>query len=88
MTTKKKFIYMQFLKLNNDLFVLTNKYIFPDFYDAIDILFYFSYNLLDPNKQIQVIDDILEINNVEVNDEHFGKVCDLIIDFVNLLNGL
>jgi len=88
MTTKKKFIYMQFLKLNNDLFVYTNKYIFPDFIDVIDILFYFSYNLLDPNKQIQVIDDILEINNVEVNDEHFGKVCDLIIDFVNLLNGL
>ena len=88
MTTKKKFIYMQFLKLNNDLFVLTNKYIFPDFIDVIDILFYFSYNLLDPNKQIQVIDDILEINNVEIDDEHFGKVCDLIIDFVNLLNGL
>ena len=88
MTTKKKFIYMQFLKLNNDLFVYTNKYIFPDFYDAIDILFYFSYNFLDPNKQIQVIDDILEINNVEIDDLHFGKVCDLIIDFVNLLNGL
>jgi len=88
MTTKKKFIYMQFLKLNNDLFVYTNKYIFPDFIDVIDILFYFSYNLLDPNKQIQVIDDILEINNVEIDDLHFGKVCDLIIDFVNLLNGL
>ena len=88
MTTKKKFIYMQFLKLNNDLFVLTNKYIFPDFIDVIDILFYFSYNLLDPNKQIQVIDDILEINNVEIDDVRFGKVCDLIIDFVNLLNGL
>jgi len=88
MTTKKKFIYMQFLKLNNDLFVYTNKYIFPDFIDVIDILFYFSYNLFDPNKQIQVIDDILEINNVEIDDLHFGKVCDLIIDFVNLLNGL
>ena len=88
MITKKQFIFMQLLKLNNDIFVYTNKCIFPDFYDAIDILFYFSYNFLDTNKQIQVIDDILEINNVEVNDEHFGKVCDLIIDFVNLLNGL
>ena len=88
MTTKKKFIFMQFLKLNNDLFVYTNKCIFPYFDDAIDVLFYFSYNFLDPTKQIQAIDDILEINNVEVNDEHFGKVCDLIIDFVNLLNGL
>ena len=88
MTTKKKFIFMQFLKLNNDLFVYTNKCIFPYFDDAIDVLFYFSYNFLDPTKQIQAIDDILEINNVEVNDEHFGKVCDLIIEFVNLLNGL
>ena len=73
MITKKQFIFMQFLKLNNDLFVYTNKCIFPYFDDAIDVLFYFSYNFLDPTKQIQAIDDILEINNVEVNDEHLEK---------------
>ena len=36
----------------------------------------------------QVIDDILEINNIFLDYEVFEKVCDVVIEFIILLNQL
>jgi len=36
----------------------------------------------------EVIDNILEINNIEIDDEVFEKVCDIVIDFLILLKQL
>ena len=36
----------------------------------------------------QVIDDLLKLNNIYLDDEVFEKVCDVVIEFIILLNQL
>ena len=88
MTTKKSLIIVKYLKLVEELKLITGKNIFPEFIDAIDIIFYFGYNFMKQSEYCQVIDDLLELNDIFLNDEVFEKVCDLVIDFIILLNQL
>jgi len=88
MTTKKSLIIIKYLKLVEEIKLITGKNIFPEFIDAIDIIFYFGYNFMKESEYCQVIDDILEINNIYLDDEVFEKVCDLVIEFIILLNQL
>jgi len=88
MISKKNLIINQYLQMNNQLNNYIQQNIFPDFIDVVDLIFYFNYNFLDPSQYVQTVDNILEINKIEIDDELFGKVCDLIIGFVNLLNRL
>ena len=43
---------------------------------------------MNPKEDVQTIDNMLEINNIDIDDDVFGKVCDIIIDFLNLLRSL
>ena len=88
MTTKKSLIIIKYLKLVEEIKLITGKNIFPEFIDAIDIIFYFGYSFMKESEYSQVIDDLLELNNIFLNDEVFEKVCDLVIDFIILLNQL
>ena len=88
MISKKNFIISQYLKMNSQLNVYINQNIFPDFIDVVDLIFYFNYNFIDQSQYVQTIDNILEINKIVIDDDQFGKVCDLIIDFINLLKRL
>ena len=88
MTTKKSLIIIKYLKLVEEIKLITGKNIFPEFIDAIDIIFYFGYNFMKESEYCQVIDDILEINNIYLDDEVFEKVCDVVIEFIILLNQL
>ena len=88
MVSKKSLIIEQYLKMNKDIKHLIEKNIFPEFWDVIDILFFFNYNFLKPDEDVQTIDNMLEINNIDIDDEVFGSVCDIIIDFLNLLRSL
>ena len=88
MTTKKSLIIIKYLKLVEEIKLITGKNIFPEFIDAIDIIFYFGYSFMKESEYCQVIDDILELNNIYLDDEVFEKVCDLVIDFIILLNQL
>ena len=88
MTTKKSLIIIKYLKLVEEIKLITGKNIFPEFIDAIDIIFYFGYSFMKESEYCQVIDDILEINNIYLDDEVFEKVCDLVIEFIILLNQL
>ena len=88
MITKKDLIITQYLKMNYDLKHYTQQNIFPDFYDVVDILFYFQYNFMMVEHPPEKIEDLLLIHNIVLDDERFGKVCDLIIDFINLLSRL
>ena len=88
MVSKKSLIIEQYLKMNKDIKDFIEKNIFPEFWDVIDILFYFNYNFLKPDEDVQTIDNILEINNIDIDDEVFGSVCDIIISFLNLLRTL
>ena len=88
MTTKKSLIIIKYLKLVEQIEIITGKNIFPEFIDAIDIIFYFGYSFMKESEYCQVIDDILEINNIYLDDEVFEKVCDVVIEFIILLNQL
>ena len=88
MVSKKSLIIENYLRMNEDIKTLIKMNIFPEFWDAIDILFYFSYNFLKPDDDVQTIDNMLEINNIDIDDDVFGSVCDKIIDFLNLLRSL
>ena len=46
MSSKKSLIITKYLKLVEDIVVITNKNIFPDFNDVIDIVFYFNYTFM------------------------------------------
>ena len=88
MTTKKSLIIIKYLKLVEEIKLITGKNIFPEFIDAIDIIFYFGYSFMKESEYCQVIDDLLELNNIFLDDEVFEKVCDLVIEFIILLNQL
>jgi len=88
MVSKESLIIEQYLKMNKEIKDLIEKNIFPEFWDVIDILFYFNYNFLKPDEDVQTIDNMLEINNIDIDDDVFGSVCDIIIDFLNLLRSL
>jgi hypothetical protein len=88
MTTKKSLIIIKYLEVVDKIKLIIGKNIFPDFIDAIDIIFYFTYNFMNESGYCQTIDDILEINNIFLDDELFEKVCDIVIDFIILLKQL
>ena len=88
MITKRNLIISQYLQMNSQLNNYIQQNLFPDFTDVIDLIFYFNYNFIDQSQYVQTIDNILEINKIEIDDELFGKVCDSIIGFVNLLKRL
>ena len=93
MITKKQLIITQYLKMNYDLKHYIHQNIFPDFYDVVDILFYFilfyfQYNFMMVEHTAEKIEDLLLIHNIVLDDERFGKVCDITIDFLKLINRL
>ena len=88
MITKKRLIITQYLKMNYDLKHYLHQNIFPDFYDVVDILFYFQYNFMMVEHTAEKIEDLLLIHNIVLDDERFGKVCDIIIDFLKLISRL
>jgi hypothetical protein len=64
MVNKKSLIIEQYLKMIKDIETLIEKNIFPEFWDVIDIIFYFNYNFLKPDEDVQTIDNMLEINKL------------------------
>ena len=86
--TKKILIIEKYLSMVEELRKILLIDIFPEFYDVIDILFYFNYNFLMVDHTAEKIEDILEINNISLDDNEFGIVCDIIFDFIILLKTL
>ena len=79
--------YLSMIKKLKELFIFN---IFPYFDNVTDIIFYFSYNfVLNCNHIPEKIEEILELNYYKIeDDDEFGKVCDIIIEFINLLDSL
>ena len=88
MKTKKHIIIEKYLLMIQELNKILNVDIFPEFNNPIDILFYFQYNFLMVPHPAEKIEDILEINSICLDDEAFGIVCDIILDFLILLKTL
>ena len=81
---------MKYLELNQDLKQYCVYDLFPQFTNAIDIIFYFSYNFnMNCPHYAEKIEELLELNNYNIEDlDQFMSICGLIIDFINLLNSL
>ena len=88
MSSKKSLIIIKYLKLVEDIEKYTFINIFPDCNDVVDIIFYFNYTFIKEFYFYQIVDDILEINKIELGDEEFGIVSDLILEFIIFLKNL
>ena len=90
MNNRKSIIIKEYFIMINKLKELGIINIYPDFDNVTDIIFYFSYNfVLNCNHIPEKIEETLEINNYKIEDDNeFGKVCDIIINFINVLNSL
>ena len=90
MASRRSLIIRGYLTMNKKLKELFIFNIFPDFDNVTDIIFYFSYNFVMDCQHIpEKIEEILELNNYKIEDDNeFGKVCDIIINFINILNSL
>ena len=64
---------------------ILNFNIFPEFYDVVDIVFYFQYSFMMVQHPPEKIEDLLEINNIKLDDNTFGDVSEIILDFIFLL---
>ena len=67
---------------------ILNLDIFPEFYDVVDILFYFQYNFMMVPHPPEKIEDLLEINNIKLDDNTFGDVSEIIMEFINSISRL
>ena len=90
MNSRRSLIIRNYLTMIKKLKELSIINIFPDFDNVNDIIFYFSYNFVMDCQHIpEKIEDILELNSYKIeDDEYFGQVCDIIIEFINLLDSL
>ena len=90
MVSKKSLIISEYCKMINQLREHKIINIFPSFENVSDIIFYFSYTfVMNCNHPPEKIEEILELNHYKIEDDiEFGKVCDIIIEFINLLNSL
>ena len=85
MISKKQLIIRKYLLMVEQLRKILNVDIFPEFYDVVDILFYFQYSFLMVQHPPEKIEDLLEINNIKLDDNTFGDVSEIILDFIFLL---
>ena len=85
MTTKKQLIIKKYLLMVEQLRKILNLDIFPEFYDVVDILCYFQYNFMMVPHPPEKIEDLLEINNIKLDDNTFGDVSEIIMEFIFLL---
>jgi hypothetical protein len=85
MISKKQLIIKKYLLMVEQLRKILNVDIFPEFYDVVDILFYFQYSFLMVQHPPEKIEDLLEINNIKLDDNTFGDVSEIILDFIFLL---
>jgi predicted nucleic acid-binding protein len=90
--TRKELIIENYLILKSALEEFIDGSLFPslDDYDITDIVYYL--NLYFPkNKEEEYINTIEKLMNqkgIQINDDDFTTVVNLIIDFINFLNNL
>jgi hypothetical protein len=88
MITKKQLIIRKYLLMVKQLKKILHVDIFPEFTNVIDILFYFQYSFMMCNHPPEKIEDLLEINNIKLDDNTFGDVSEIILDFIFLLQSI
>ena len=85
MISKKQLIIRKYLLMVEQLRKILNVDIFPEFYDVVDILFYFQNSFLMVQHPPEKIEDLLEINNTKLDDNTFEDVSEIIMELIVLL---
>ena len=88
MISKKQLIIRKYLLMVKQLKKILHVDIFPEMYDVVDILFYFQYSFMMVPHPPEKIEDLLEINNIKLDDNTFGDVSEIILDFIFLLQNI
>ena len=92
MTTKKDLIINKYQYLKSQLEVYINSNLFPslDDYDITDIIFYLNLYFPKGGEQeyINTIEKLMKQKQIDINDNDYTTVVNLIIDFINFLNKL
>ena len=90
--TRKEIIEQKYNLLKIELEKYINEHLFPslDNYDISDIIYYL--NLYFPkgseSNYSDTIERLMKNKNIELDDNNFCDVVNLIIDFINFLNNL
>ena len=85
MVTKKKLIIEKYLLMVEQLRKILSIDIVPEFNDVVDIFLYFQYNFMMVQHPPEKIEDLLEINNIKLDDDKFGDVSEIVMEFIFLL---
>jgi len=92
MTTKKDLLIHMYQYLKTELEVYIDGSLFPslDDYDITDIIFYLNLYFPKGGEQeyINTIEKLMKQKQIDINDNDFTTVVNLIIDFINFLNNL
>ena len=92
MRTKKDLITENYLVLKSSLEQYIESDLFPslDDYEITDIIYYL--NLYFPkNKEeyyINTIEKLMKQKQIQINDDDFSTITNLILDFINFLNNI
>ena len=92
MTTKKDLIINKYQHLKSQLEVYIDGSLFPslDDYDITDIIFYLNLYFAKGREEeyIDTIEKLIKQKQIDINDDDYTTVVNLIIDFINFLNNL
>ena len=92
MTTKKDLIINKYQHLKSQLHNYIDGSLFPslDDYDITDIIFYLNLYFARGREEeyIDTIEKLMKQKQIDINDDDYTTVVNLIIDFINFLNNL
>ena len=92
MQTRKELISEKYINLKTELENYIDSNLFPslDDYEITDIIYYL--NLYFPKNQeeeyINTIEKLMKQKQINITDDDFSTVVNLIIDFINFLNNI
>jgi len=92
MTTKRDLIVQRYQHLKSELQNYIDGSLFPslDDYDITDIIFYLNLYFAKGREYeyIDTIEKLMKQKQIDINDDDYTTVVNLIIDFINFLNNL
>ena len=92
MTTKKDLVIHMYKYLKSELENYIDGSVFPslDDYDIADIIYYLNLYFPKGNEEeyINTIEKLMKQKQIDINDDDYNIVNNLVLDFINFLNNI
>ena len=92
MTTKKDLVIHMYKYLKSELENYIDGSVFPslDDYDITDIIYYLNLYFPKGNEEeyINTIEKLMKQKQIDINDDDYTIVNNLVLDFINFLNNI